>query len=116
MSRAKSNAAKNTPDPQINDLAITGPDAEIHDVTDGRRFFYYFDEASRPLAEIVQAGAFRFSLKFGRRPELVLLSAGYMLTPGELLGGLRVVSLEEVPPGHFWFGPKPHYYQMRFDI
>lgn len=116
MSRAKSHVPKNAPDPQIKDLAITGPDAEIHDVTDGRRFFYYFDEAPRSLAEVVQAGAFRFSLKFGRNPELVLLSSGYNYPPNDLLAGLRVVSLEEVPPGHFWFGPKPNYYQMRFDM
>ncbi len=115
MSRAKQTSTKNPEDLQIRDLAITGPDAEIHDVTDGRRFFYYYDDAPRPLAETVKAGAFRFSLKYGRRPELVLLSAAYDLKPNELLAGMPVVVLTEVPLYHFWFGPKPHYYQLRFD-
>jgi hypothetical protein len=116
MSRAKSNSSQNPEDAQIKDLAITGPDAEIYDVTDGRRFFYYFDESPRPLAEVIQAGAFRFSLKFGRSPQLVLLSTGYNLKPNELLAGLRVIPLEEVPLAHFWFGPKPPYYQLQFDL
>jgi len=106
-------------DGQLKDLVITGPDAEIHDATDGRRFFYYFDETaglSRPLTEVVQAGAFRFALKFGRRPTVVLLSASYSLTPGVKVAGFRIILLPDMPPGHFWFGPKPHYYQLRFDL
>jgi hypothetical protein len=116
MSRARSQSANQPEDFQIKDLAIRGPDAELYDVTDGRRFFYYFEDTARPLAEVVKAGAVRFTLRFGSRPTLVLLSTAYQLKPGELMAGLKVVALEEVPPGHFWFGPKPHFYQLSFDI
>ncbi len=101
---------------RIKDLAIIGPDAELRDMLDGRRFFYYFDETPRPLPEIIRAGASRFTLKYNRRPELILLSAEYKLSSGAKMANLRVISLEELPQAHFWFGPKPNYYQLPLDF
>src|SRR5438105_7130 len=70
----------------IDELAISGPEAELVDVVDGRRFLYHFEEAGRSLAEIVRDGTARFQARYGQPPTVIILSASYEVYNGQLLG------------------------------
>jgi hypothetical protein len=96
----------------IDELAISGPDAELVDVVDGRRFLYHFEQEGRPLQEVVQEGVGRFQLLYRQSPSVIIVSSSYGLPNGQLLGGLEVVAVEGLPWYHFWFGPKPDFYQL----
>ena len=100
----------------IDELAISGPDAELVDVVDGRRFLYYFEEVGRPLEEVVSLGIRRFESNYGQRPTVIILSDSYGLYSGAQLGGLEVVVVAELPSYHFWFGPKPDFRQLSFSF
>src|SRR5438477_10806894 len=90
----------------IDELAISGPEAELVDVVDGRRFLYHFEEAGRTLAEIVRDGTARFQARYGQHPTVIILSASYEVYNGQLLGSLEAVVIQHLPSYHFWFGPK----------
>jgi|GEM_PF-2141224 len=98
------------------DLAIIGPDGEMVDLSEGRHFLYHFDESQRSLEQILSEGAARFAQRFGRLPTVVILSSTYGYQRGQLIVGLSVVPVAEIPTPHFWFGPKPDFYQARFDL
>ncbi len=98
------------------DLAIAGPDGEMVDLNEGRYFLYHFDESQRALEQILSEGAVRFARHFGRPPTVVILSSTYGYQRGQLIVGLSVVPVAEIPNPHFWFGPKPDFYQSRFDF
>ncbi len=100
----------------IDELAISGPEAELVDVVDGRRFLYHFEQEGRPLEGIVQQGQALFQARYAQPPTVIILSASYGLANGYLLGGLEVVVVEDLPSYHFWFGPKPEYHQLSFDF
>jgi hypothetical protein len=108
-------------------LAIAGDDAdnpendpaELHDVTNGHHFLYFFAEDASPdkLLEQVQTGAEYFSQRFrGLAARAVILSAAYGWDKEKTMHGLQVIELSDIPPGHFWFGPKPAFYQLSLPI
>jgi hypothetical protein len=108
-------------------LAIAGDDAdnpendpaELHDVTHGHHFLYFFAEDANPekLLDNVQTGANSFSQRFrGYQPQVVILSAAYGWDKTQRLHNLQVIELDEIPPGHFWFGPKPAFYQLTLPL
>lgn len=98
----------------IDELAISGPEAELVDVVDGRRFLYHFEQESRRLEEIVREGTVRFRQRYGQPPTVIILSASYGLYNGQRLGDLEVVLVGDLPSYHFWFGPKPDFRQLSF--
>lgn len=100
----------------IDELAISGPDAELVDVVDGRRFLYHFEQEGRPLQEVVQDGVARFQKRYKQTPTVIILSASYGLESGHFLGELEIVAVENLPWYHFWFGPKPDFYQLTLDF
>jgi hypothetical protein len=100
----------------IDELAINGPEAELVNVVNGWRFLYHFEQESLPLIEIVQQGSTRFQARYGQPPTTIILSASYGLDNRQWLGGLEVVSVKDLPSYHFWFGPKPDYYQLTLDF
>jgi hypothetical protein len=104
-------------------LAIAGDDgdhpendlAELHDVTNGHHFLYFFAEDTEleKLLDNVQAGANYFSARFRGLPaQVVIFSSAYGWDKTQVMHGLQVIELPEIPPGHFWFGPKPNFYQL----
>lgn len=100
----------------IDELAINGPEAELVDVVDGRRFLYHFEEEGKHLEDVVNEGIARFKMRYNQPPTVIILSASYGLYSGQLVGGLEVVAVKDLPWYHFWFGPKPQYQQLSFDF
>jgi hypothetical protein len=100
----------------IDELAINGPEAELVDVVDGRRFLYHFEQGNLGLQEIVQQGSDRFQQRYGQLPTIIILSASYGLGNGHRLHGLEVVAVQDLPWYHFWFGPKPDYCQLTLGL
>jgi hypothetical protein len=96
----------------IDELAIDGLEAELVDVVDGRRFLYHFEQESKVLEDIVSQGCARFRNRYGQLPTVIILSASYGLGNGQHLAGLEVVAVQDLPWYHFWFGPKPDFYQL----
>ncbi len=100
----------------IDELAISGPDAELVDVVDGRRFLYHFEQEGRPLEEVIRLGIARFLGRYGQLPTMLILAASYGLSTGAQVGGLEVLVVGGLPSYHFWFGPKPDYQQLSFNF
>ncbi len=100
----------------IDELAISGPEAELVDVVDGRRFLYHFEQEGLPLEAVVEQGCARFQRRYGQPPTVIILSASYALPSGQRLGELEVVAVQDLPWYHFWFGPKPNFYQLTLDF
>ena len=100
----------------IDELAISGPEAELVDVVDGRRFLYYFEPVGLALEDVIGRGVHLFGDRYGQRPTVIILSASYGLSSGMQLGGLEAVVVADLPSYHFWFGPKPDFQQLSFDF
>ncbi len=99
-----------------SNLAISGENGELEDIAGGRHFLYYFDNSSDEALNSIKAGLLGFVARYGKTPTIVILSAGYGLKRGQLIAGLTVVPIEGIPPYHFWFGPKPQFFQASFDF
>jgi hypothetical protein len=95
----------------IDELAISGEEAELVDVVDGRRFLYHFEQEGRLLEDVVRQGIATFKARYQQLPTVIILSDSYQLYNGQLIGGLEAMVVQGLPSYHFWFGPKPAYYQ-----
>ncbi len=100
----------------IDELAINGPEAELIDMVDGRRFLYHFEQDGLPLELVVEHGLARFYNRYGQHPKVVILSDSYGLVSGQKLAGLEIMAVAELPWYHFWFGPKPDFQQLTLNF